>query len=107
MSDFDDLAEIYEELGNADAVFSLAAGGTIGPVRGVFDSSYVDISIGVAGVESSNPVFTCAFESVAGAAGLCAVQEEDTVRIGATQYIVRNPRPDGEGSVTFDLQEKI
>lgn len=102
---FEDLDGLYEEMGNASALFSLAASGSIGPVKGVYDSSYVEVAVGRVGVESVRPVFTCASAAVSSAGGSVAVCEGDTVQIGSATYEITAAKPDGEGSISFELQE--
>jgi len=105
MGQFDELDDIFEELGNAEALFEPAAGSTIGPVKGIFETAYIEVGLGMAGIEGSNPTFTCAATSVSAADGTCPLQENDTVRIATTLYLIQTVRADGDGTIAFDLQE--
>lgn len=102
---FEDLDGLYAELGNASAVFTRSAGGSIGPVAGVYDASYVEVAVGRVGVESVQPIFTCAAVDVSGAGGVLSVCDGDRVQIGSSTYEITAAKPDGEGSVSFDMQE--
>jgi len=105
-----DCSDIYEELANATAEFTLAAGGAC-RAAGIFDNDYLEAKIGRLGAESSAPTFTCAAAPLSDASGLLRVKERDTVLLRfrpqapAPSYLILDVKPDNEGSVTFTLQE--
>lgn len=109
-----DCSDVYEELANASAEFTLAAGGAC-RASGVFDDDYAEIKLGSLGAESSDPTFTCASAPLSDPSGTLRVKERDTVLLKrlrslpaqalAVAWLILDVKPDNEGSVTFTLQK--
>ena len=106
-----DLTKTYERVGNATAVFTLAGGGACS-ATGLYEASYLEVSVGRRGVEAQRAVFTCASVPVSDPAAGLKVAEGDTVSIACLDaspvlFEVRDPQPDHNGSVSFDLTEQL
>lgn len=108
----DELTEIFEEGGNADATFTMASGGTA-TVPGVFEDIFEEQLEGARfGVESKKYVFSCSAAGLSKPDGTLLVVERDTVVVRkrtpthpVINCVVRDPRPDSEGGVSFTLEE--
>lgn len=88
---------------NADEFASLVSiaqqdGGTVISVSGIWDDGYRESVLGMAGMSTSDPRFTCATVDVDG------VEVEDTLTKDGTQYVVAEIQPDGTGITTLMLR---
>jgi hypothetical protein len=94
----DDLASFFDADDFAEGVL-YRAGGTGREIRvfGLFDSAHVAPGLAGLGADAREITFRCLASAVP------AVQQGDTLAVGAVVYRVRSVRPDGNGTVTLVL----
>ncbi len=70
-------------------------------VNGIFDDDYFEDGVGQGpGAESSQPRFLCRSSDVP------AVAQNDTLAIGAVNYVVTSVHPDGTGMTLLILEKQ-
>jgi hypothetical protein len=73
-------------------------GGSAVSINGIFDNAYDEIEGPHAGLETSNPAFTCLSSDVSSAA------HGDTLLVNSLTYTVAGVKPDGTGMTTLELE---
>lgn len=67
-------------------------------VRGIFEDQYVESSLGLAGMATSGPRFTCAAADVSG------IAVGNTFTVNSVAYTAAELQPDGTGLITIVLK---
>jgi len=67
------------------------SGGSASDITVIFDNEYIDVDIGEAGVQSTQPKFLCKTTDVS------SLTEGDTAVINSTTYYIQTIQQDGTG----------
>jgi hypothetical protein len=67
-------------------------------IEGIFDKFYLEQSVGIAGIQSNDPVFTCLTSEAPDPA------HGETLEIGTATYKIIGVEPDGDGMTILRLE---
>lgn len=84
-----------------DVVRYTTGAGEAADVRGIFDSAYVQVEAGQAGVSSSGPAVFLLLSDLPSDPS----DDSPTVEVGSVEYEVREAQPDGQGGVLLLLHK--
>jgi len=91
-------ADVIDQLSNASATYSYAAGGVV-ELSGIFEDGFRAFAMGSVAVESNTP------ELSVKSSDLTNPVRGDSVEIDDVVYYVRDIRPDNEGLTVLVLSE--
>lgn len=66
---------------------------------GLFETTTIDYSGGITVVSTTSPLLLCRTNDVSG------VEQEDTLRVGSTDYTITDIQDDGTGITTLSLHK--